>query len=220
MRWFYNRAPRNRVVCFIDDDSTELVRFERAMKSHFTCITATTYEMCRTKLKRAKLKPDLWVLDLFFPSPGHTNSQHQLEEMTAKYAEIEQKVREFRAFLASIGQGTNGGVDLLKRCLHDFRAPVVMFTRKGTLDDAIRCFDLGATNVLKKPMPHELSGSYAEKIVQLDEAMMASADYLSDHLWSAMRTNGFWYKHKSIILFVLGAAISAASNKIAAHFLN
>src|ERR1700674_596181 len=82
-----NMSGANRVVCFIDDDPAELRRFEMAMKSEdttsprFTCVTATTYEDCKNKLNRENLAPDLWVLDLFFPSPGVVNSREQLEQM-------------------------------------------------------------------------------------------------------------------------------------------
>src|SRR5579872_1642659 len=102
MSWF-NRLNRERnVVCFIDDDAAELGRFDKAMGARFTCVTATTYEKCKERLKREKLKPDLWVLDLFFPSAGHSNSAAELEQMADKYAELELRMREFRGFLASI----------------------------------------------------------------------------------------------------------------------
>jgi hypothetical protein len=139
MPWF-NGASK-RVVCFIDDDPAETNRFERAMSSKFTCVTGQSYEQCKDKLRRDRLKPDAWVLDLFFPSPGHTNSQAQLDEMANRYAQLEQRVREFRAYLSSIGQGTEGGLSLLRRCKQDYCAPVIMFTRKGMLEDAIQCLD-------------------------------------------------------------------------------
>ena len=207
------------MICFVDDDPAEICRFEKAMSSRFLCVTATSYEACKERLRTEKRTPDLWVLDLFFPSAGHTNSPAQLEQMADKYAELEQRIRDFRAYLASIGQGIDGGLGLLKRCLRDYRAPVVMFTRKGTLDDAIQCFDDGATDVLKKPMPPELSGTYDHKLAQLDDAMMAKAAYLEEHFHEAIRTNTFWYRHKAVILFVFGAVLSAATNRLVTYLL-
>jgi CheY-like chemotaxis protein len=64
----------SETICFVDDDRAELSRFEKAMSGFFTCITATTYSECIEKLQKLKLNPDLWVLDLFFPDQGTTNS--------------------------------------------------------------------------------------------------------------------------------------------------
>lgn len=214
MIWFSRSHRERNVVCFVDDDSAEIQRFDKAMGTRFTCVTATTYDKCRDRLRKEKLKPDLWVLDLFFPSGGRSNSRAELEQMADKHAELERRLREFRGYLASIGQGTSGGLSLLKRCLEDYRVPVVMFTRKGTLDDAIQCMDHGATNVLKKPMPAELDGTHDDKQGQLDEAIMAHADYLEEHFRRAIRENTFWHKYKAFIMLVLGALLSQGANKL------
>ena len=208
------------VLCFIDDDEDELHRFENAMQSHFTCVTATTLDDCGHKLSESGRKPDLWVLDLYFPAPGISTSRAQIEEMGAKYADLEQRLRDFRSYLASIGQGADGGLDLLRKCPLHARAPVVMFTRKGTLDDAIRCLDAGATAVLKKPMPSALKGSTAEKKAQLDRALVDRTPYLAEQFRHAIRANTFWHKHKGVILFLCGAAVSAAVNRTTAYLLS
>ena len=89
-----------------------------------------------------------------------------------------------------------------------------MFTRKGSLDDAIQCMDHGATNVLKKPMPAELDGTHDDKQGQLDEAIMAHADYLEEHFRRAIRENTVWHKYKAFIMLVLGALLSQGANKL------
>lgn len=214
MTWFSRSQRERNVVCFVDDDPAEIQRFDKAMGTRFTCVTATTYEKCRERLRKERLKPDLWVLDLFFPSGGRSNSRSELEQMADKYAELERRLREFRGFLASIGQSTSGGLSLLKRCLEDYRVPVVMFTRKGTLDDAIQCLDHGATDVLKKPMPSELDGTHDDKQAQLDEAIIGHADYLEEHFRRAIRANTFWNKHRAIIMLALGALLSQGANRL------
>jgi len=95
-----------------------------------------------------------------------------------------------------------------------------MFTRKGTLDDAIQCLDHGATNVLKKPMPSELDGTQEEKQAQLDEAIVAHADYLDEHFRRAIRENTVWYKYKSFIMLALGAVLSQGANKLISFALD
>src|SRR5215831_12846209 len=102
---------RKKVVCFIDDDPKELRRFEVAMKSssgpepdeRFEVVTATTYEDCTRELRNRKLKPDIWVLDLYFPKPGVVNDEKQPAGMAHRYADLEQNVRTFQAYLADIG---------------------------------------------------------------------------------------------------------------------
>lgn len=216
----WSNGANKRVICFIDDDPAETNRFEKSMSAKFTCVTGQSYEQCRETLRRERLKPDAWVLDLFFPTPGHTNSQSQLDEMANRYAQLEQRVREFRAYLSSIGQGPEGGFGLLRRCKQDYGStPVIMFTRKGMLEDAIQCLDQGASAVLKKPMPPGLGSSPGSKVQQLDDAMSARADYLADHLVEAIRGNTFWVKHKAKFFFLVGAAVSASVNKALAYLI-
>lgn len=200
-----------KVICFVDDDSDELERFESAMKPHnFTCVTGSTYKQCVDKLEARNPIPDLWVLDLFFPTPGTTTSPEKRSEMADKYAELEQRIREFRAYLTSIGQGPQGGMDLLKRCREAKpRVPIFMFTRKGTLEDAIRCYDAGVAAVLKKPMPNDLTGTAARKKALLDKAFADDAEYLAEKFYDAIRSNNLWNKHRGKINFVLGAIFTA-----------
>jgi DNA-binding NtrC family response regulator len=187
---------RKPVLCFVDDDKEERHRFEDAMEAAFTCVTAETFEACKQKLNDANLKPALWVLDLYFPSPEHAPSSEQKRDMLAKYADLEQKTRDFQAYLKSIGQGTEGGLDLLQKCRRDYRAPAVMFTRKGTLDNALDCIDAGAAAVLKKPMSSKLAGSIHDKESQLNQAMTNKAVYLKDKFQEVIDSNSFWNRHK------------------------
>ncbi len=206
------------VICFIDDDQDELQRFKAAMeegeKAHFICITGEGYEDCKRQLDERKLKPDLWVLDMFFPVGGRVNTSEERVLMNDKYAELQARVQEFRTFLHNIGQSPDGGIELLKTCLKRDRSPVAMFTRKGTLDDAIRCIDEGAVAVLKKPMPSEWPENSAEKREKLDEAMLQNRPYLSDKFHQMILANRLWNKHKGKIGLVGGAGIAAGIREL------
>jgi DNA-binding response OmpR family regulator len=202
--------PGTGVLCFIDDDPEELRRFEEAMKKfEYTCVTATSYSEIQRKLKEQQLSPDLWVLDLYFPSQGSTNSPQQRAEMVERYAELERQTREFRAFLETVHQGASGGIKLLQRCRDDYGVPVVMFTRKGNLEDAIRCFEAGAAAVLKKAMPPAFEGDVTAKIALLDKAMKDDADHLKNHFVDKIRLGTFWYKYERWIMLLVGALASA-----------
>lgn len=219
MRFFPPR-PGSGVLCFIDDDPNELRRFEEAMsKFEYNCVTATTYSEIERKLKHQKLSPDLWVLDLYFPSQGATNSEHERVEMVARYAELERKTREFQAYLKTVHQGVEGGIRLLSRCMKDYHVPVVMFTRKGSLQDAIQCFEMGAAAVLKKPMPSSLEGDAATKIAQLDEAMKDQADHLKNHFVDRIRLGTIWYRYEKWFMLAIGALGSATVAAVSRHIL-
>jgi CheY-like chemotaxis protein len=214
MRLFPPR-PGTGVLCFIDDDPEELRRFEEAMKKfEYTCVTATSYSEIQQKLKEQKLSPDLWVLDLYFASQGSTNSPQQRAEMVERYAELEHKTREFRAYLETVHQGASGGIKRLQRCRDDYHVPVVMFTRKGNLEDAIQCFKAGAAAVLKKAMPPALEGDAAAKIAQLDQAMMDDADHLKNHFVDNIKLGTFWYRHQRWIMLLIGALATQAFNTL------
>ncbi len=199
---------RKPIVCFIDDDKNELERFQAAMEQDFICIIGDGYSDIIQQLQERKLKPDLWVLDLFFPIGGHVNTSEELSEMNDRYAVLEKAVQDFRAFLKNIRQGPEGGIELLKTCLKNHKAPVVMFTRKGTLDDAIQCRDEGAISVLKKPMPGYWPDSEKEKKKMMDEAIIQNRAYLRDKFHTAISSNTFLNKHKLLIGLLGGALLS------------
>jgi len=218
MSWLAAFAPKKKVLCFVDDDRDELSRFEKAMSTQpFECVTGTTHDECIDKLKRKNLTPDLWVLDLYFPEQVRTNSPDELKEMADKYAQLEQHARDFRGYLRTIGQGPDGGLDLLQKCRPpdrgallpwgNYHAPVVMLTRKDNLDDALTCQDRGAVGVLKKPMPANLRGGPEDRKVQMDEAKIANAYYLAGKFSDAIKRNGFLYKHRGTVGAVAGAVV-------------
>jgi len=200
---------RQHVVCFIDDDPNELTRFEEAMREHFTCVTSTSYEGCLKKLRDKGLRSHLWVLDLYFPVEGNVASTpRERDEMVESYARLDKEVRNFRAYLTGIGQGPEGGLALLEKCKQN-NVPVVMFTRKGMLDDAINCIDGGAKRVLKKPTPSEVGRTPKARKDALDAAMREQAAPIADRLTTVIQSNSFWRKHRGLIGFVDGIILTA-----------
>ncbi|MCP4580961.1 MAG: response regulator [candidate division Zixibacteria bacterium] len=198
---------RRKTICFIDDDPNELDRFDKAINKQFNVIIGKGYSECKEKLKKQDLKkPDLWVLDLFFPKNGITNTTEQKDEMNKRYSLLSKSIREFRAYLEKIGQGSRGGIDLLNKCKKD-SIPVVFLTRKGMLEDAIQCIDSGAKRVLKKPMPPNLPNNSADAKKELDKAMVDSSPNLVNHFNDVISEHSHWNRYRQIYMLFIGAFI-------------
>lgn len=207
--------PDRRTVCFIDDDPAELSRFDKAFGKDFNVICASTYTEAAEKLKKAgRRSPHLWVLDLYFPTLSHSNTPEELHEMSARFEEFDRAKRDFVSYLDSINQGREGGIQLLGQCRQHHRAPVVMFTRKGTIDDAIACLSAGAADVLKKPMPPKLPSEEAQRAQALDEALFQAKASLKDRFATHIAQNTHWAKNNArylaIATFVLGIFVDRA----------
>jgi len=202
-------ASGKATVCFIDDDPAELRRFEKAFRDDFNVIVGTTYTDAMEKLKEAgRGSPHLWVLDLYFPDPSHSNTPEELHEMSGKFEAFDRSRRVFLKYLHSIKQGRDGGLKLLDRCRENHRVPVVMFTRKGTIDDAIECLSEGAVEVLKKPMPPKLPDDPDERSDALDNALIEARAFLKDRFTARVIENTHWVKNRArylaVLTFILG----------------
>ncbi len=209
-----------RTICFIDDDVNELTRFKDAMKRVYKVITGSSYEECSDKLKKHKLKkPDLWVLDLYFPTGSATNTPKHRSEMDQRYHKLVESIRKFRAFLVDIGQGPSGGLENLEKCKKD-RVPVLFLTRKGTLDDAVECIDKGAERVLRKPMAPR--GTKAENMSTgvLDKAMSNDAGKLRGYFDDAISKNSHLNRYKYIYVLLIGALFGALFGKLIGVFVD
>ena len=190
-------------------------RFDKALGEDFNVITATTYTEAIKKLNGdGRRSPDLWVLDLYFPTSGRTNTPEELHEMSARFEAFDRARGEFLDYLHGIGQGREGGLELLARCRQNHLAPVVMFTRKGTIDDAIACLSAGAAEVLKKPMPHELPLEKEARAAELDNALVQARSYLVDRFATQITKNTHWAKNRArylaIATFLLGLLVDRA----------
>ena len=154
-------------VCFIDDDEKFEIRlFCDVFEEAFDIVAATDYIEVKSQIDSLKgWTPDLFVLDLYFP--GGPANQDKIEALRAEPLSLENDNAEIRsaysnylrarARLASIldarKQNANGGLKLAEKVAADYpNVPIVFYSRKATLEDAVRC--MAAKNVWwveKKP---------------------------------------------------------------------
>jgi CheY-like chemotaxis protein len=154
-------------ICFIDDDEKFEIRlFRDVFGEAFDIVAATDYFELKSQLDGRKgWMPDLFVLDLYFPC--EPVNQDEIEALRAEPLSLENDNAEIRtayrnylgakARLANIlevwNQNANGGLKLAEKVAADYpKIPIVFYSRKATLEDAVRC--LAAKNVWwveKKP---------------------------------------------------------------------
>ena len=147
-------------ICFVDDDEEfEIPLFCDVFGEAFDIIAASDYAELKSQIdSRENWKPDLFVLDLYFPS-GPANRE-AVEALRAEplfvendNAEIRTAYRNYlraKARLAGVldawKQNANGGLILAEKVVADYPdVPIVFYSRKATLEDVVRC--MAARNV-------------------------------------------------------------------------
>ena len=147
-------------ICFVDDDEEfEISLFCDVFGETFDIIAASDYAELKSQIdSRENWKPDLFVLDLYFPS-GPANRE-AIEALRAEplfvendNAEIRTAYRNYlkaKARLAGVldawKQNANGGLILAEKVVADYPdVPIVFYSRKATLEDVVRC--MAARNV-------------------------------------------------------------------------
>ena len=147
-------------ICFVDDDEEfEIPLFCDVFGEAFDIIAASNYAELKSLIdSRENWKPDLFVLDLYFPS-GPANRE-AVEALRAEplfvendNAEIRTAYRNYlraKARLAGVldawKQNANGGLLLAEKVVADYPdVPIVFYSRKATLEDVVRC--MAARNV-------------------------------------------------------------------------
>ena len=147
-------------ICFVDDDEKfEIPLFCDVFGEAFDIIAASDYTALKSQIdSRENWKPDLFVLDLYFPS-GPANRE-AVEALRAEplfvendNAEIRTAYRNYlraKARLAGVldawKQNANGGLLLAEKVVADYPdVPIVFYSRKATLEDVVRC--MAARNV-------------------------------------------------------------------------
>jgi CheY-like chemotaxis protein len=154
-------------ICFIDDDDEfEIPLFMRAFADRFDLITATTYSECADKIRsRSSWMPDLFVLDLYFPSGSPDVSaiealRRQPITIADDQAQIRQSFSNYKAansrlhsVLSAWKQGPNGGIALAQMVSEQYPGtPIVFYSRKATAEDALRCLiQDGVVDIISKP---------------------------------------------------------------------
>jgi len=154
-------------ICFVDDDEEfEIPLFCDVFGEAFDIIAASNYAALKSLIdSRENWKPDLFVLDLYFPSgPANREAIEALREdslfVENDNAEIRTAYRNYlraKTRLAGVldawKQNANGGLILAEKIVVDYPdVPIVFYSRKATLEDVVRC--MAARNVWsveKKP---------------------------------------------------------------------
>ena len=146
---------KKRIVFIDDDDTFEIPLFRKALEGTFDIVTGVELEPVRTQIAGTDWKPDLFVLDLYFPlgipdEAALANVRSSKLEiiddqgnMRAAYANFQTvKVRLTRV-LHAWNQGPDGGLDLAKRVAKEYPdVPIVFYSRKATPEDVVRCMTL------------------------------------------------------------------------------
>jgi CheY-like chemotaxis protein len=141
-------------ICFIDDDKDfEIPLFERTFGDVYDVVAADSYDAARRKMaERGEWRPDLFVLDLYFPSAEPDREavgqlrQSAVEfdgdraEMRAAYTNYLRAESRLKAVLGAWKQGPDGGLEIARRAARDHPSvPIVFYSRKATFEDAVRC---------------------------------------------------------------------------------
>ena len=147
-------------ICFVDDDEEfEIPLFCDVFGEAFDIIAASDYAELKSQIdSRENWKPDLFVLDLYFPSgPANREAVEALRTeplfVENDNAEIRTAYRNYlraKARLAGVldawKQNANGGLLLAEKVVADYPdVPIVFYSRKATLEDVVRC--MAAKNV-------------------------------------------------------------------------
>lgn len=154
-------------VCFVDDDKDfEIPLFERVFGDVYDVITADDYETASRRIaERRGSPPDLFVLDLYFPSgqpdeAGVAALRRSMlsvdddgAELRAAYTNFVRAQSRFQAVLDAWRQGPDGGLEIARRVVVDYpNVPIVFYSRKATFEDEVRCMAAeGVWGLEKKP---------------------------------------------------------------------
>ena len=188
------------VICFIDDDPVEVDVFKKVFGEDFSVIASTKLTSILEQLESTKKRPRLFVLDLYFPK-GRESSQAERAQMIKLLGKVEDAQRELSEYLFTIGQDKSGGIEMLRRVREKYPSvPIVFYTRKGTLEDAICCKREGAEDVLRKPPPENFDETGDIK-QQLEETALKHRDTLAHEFNRLVCTSG-WRKIKKIVKFL------------------
>jgi len=154
-------------VCFVDDDEQfEIPLFRDVFGEAFDIIAASDYVELKSQItKRKNWKPDLFVLDLYFPS--EPESREAIKALRAEPLSLKNDNAEIRQayinylsaqdrlarVLDAWNQNAKGGLALAEKIVDDYPdAPIVFYSRKATLEDAVRCIAArNVRSVVRKP---------------------------------------------------------------------
>jgi CheY-like chemotaxis protein len=207
--------PRKRVLCIVDDDPEEVRRFCEHMATRFVVGGGTSLDTALENLRsQGYPRPDLWVLDLYFPENG-SSTPEQREQLADEREKALASQARFAALLAEFGQTIKGGFRHVDRLSpYGSRPPFVFFSRKASADDVVRALDKGALRVIKKPDPTADERS-ADLSADYDRAMARAANDVARDIEDAISRSSFWWKYGKVVIgFIIGLVSSAAAGQL------
>ena len=185
-------------ICFVDDDEEfEIPLFSDVFGEAFDIIAASDYDLLKCKIKnRENWKPDLFVLDLYFPS-GSPNKE-AINALRAQPLSIKNDNAGIRTayinylitkerldgVLDAWKQNINGGLQLADKVISDYPdIPIVFYSRKATLEDVIQCMAVrNIWSVERKPTGKDsadtikLTKLAKQRIIQRFKIAISKAD--------------------------------------------
>lgn len=189
------------VVCFIDDDQAEVDAFENVFSNDFSIIANKTPQSVLSELKSRKLKANLFVLDLYF-SNGPASSPEECNRMIELKAKVDSAQKELSEYLFTVRQSRDGGLRIMKYIRDNYpTTPIVFYTRKGTLADAVVCIENRADGIFPKASIDKFDHSIA-RVTQIENAAISYHDTLATRFFFKASTPNLFKKLIRLTKFV------------------
>ena len=189
------------IICFIDDDKAEVEAFKSVFSDDFTIIANTTPQGVLSELKSLKLKANLFVLDLYF-SDGPASSSEECNRMIELKSKVDVAQKKLSDYLSTIRQSRDGGLEIMKYIRDNYPAtPIVFYTRKGTLADAVVCIDNGADGIFPKASIGKFDHSIA-RVTQIESAARSHHDTFATRFFCKASTPNLFKKLIKVSKFV------------------
>jgi CheY-like chemotaxis protein len=198
-----SNAKKRRRICFIDDEDDELVRAEKVLSRRFDIGTGSDLDTAVSKVR----KPKLFLLDMYY---GPKTRSSDRAAVAKAWRDLRQAQSTFYDLLQSVGQSAKGGRELAEHVRARYPGiPIVFFTRKGSLEDAVEALRQGAVAVLKKPDPAASAQVTESNGKALDDALADHEDELVRSLSQIMdRYSSWWGRHARLRGLLEGVAAS------------
>lgn len=214
-------SGRKNVVCFVDDNPHEIRRFRKYLKDYFVIGTGTSIsEALNDVNKQGHKKPNLFILDLYFPD-GPRNTEDEIMELCRARETLLEAESKFITLMAKLRLSSHGGLKLATDLRERWGAsPFIYLTRKGTLEDSVRGLKQGALKVIKKPDPNKREKESKTMRKAYDLAFKNNAGKIAFEIEDAIRTSSWWWRNKKAAGgFALGVMSSLVASVLIAGFV-
>jgi CheY-like chemotaxis protein len=183
-------------ILVIDDDPKEIQRIRTHLRDSFTIGGGQNLEEARSSLEeQGGKRPRLALVDMYFPDRQPTDTDRlALHAARGRYLKAQAI---YLGALAKLGQSPQHGFEVAKDIRMQWpKLGVAFFTRKGTLEDAIRAYeDVRVAGVIKKPDPpvEVVDSEHPETLdIAYDQQFAHMKGILADKIRQAIRRSSFW----------------------------